>query len=71
MNLSFHARSDGYGAMGLAPHVPPEAKLEVEVELVNFKIVENVTEDGEVVRKIMGESSTASYKTPNEGAKVI
>lgn len=41
------------------------------MELVHFKVVEDVTEDGGVVRKIMEESKTASFKTPNEGAKVI
>ena len=56
--------------MGLAPLVPPDSKLEVEVELVDFKRVEDITENGGVVRKVVEESKAGGFKTPNEGAKV-
>ena len=39
------------------------------MELLAFKRVENVTEDGGVVRKVL-EEAKASGKSPNEGAQV-
>ena len=63
------APTDGFGDAGLPPHVPGGTKLEVEVELLAFKRVENVTEDGGVVRKVL-EEAKASGKSPNEGAQV-
>lgn len=63
---------DGYGDAGLPPHCPPGAKLEVDLELLSFTRVEEVTEEGGgVMRKIVSEVKGAKSKMPNEGAKVV
>ncbi|KAJ9517315.1 hypothetical protein QJQ45_016684 [Haematococcus lacustris] len=48
--------------------VPPDANVEVDLELVGWHKVENVSDDGGVVKKTLVESS--EWKRPNEGAKV-
>eukprot|EP00899_Mesostigma_viride_P014709 jgi/Mesvir1/23239/Mv09241-RA.1 len=58
----------GFGAEGRPPTVPPGATLEIDVTLLSWKTVEDVTKDGGVVKKALNEP--AVYKKPNEGAKV-
>jgi len=48
--------------------VPPEASLRLELELVSWKEVINVTDDGSVKKKTLQEG--ADYKKPNSGASV-
>ncbi|KAL2470706.1 Peptidyl-prolyl cis-trans isomerase FKBP62 [Abeliophyllum distichum] len=54
--------SDGAGA------VPPNATLNITLELVSWKTVSNVTDDKKVVKKILKEGE--GYDHPNEGAVV-
>ncbi|EYU39186.1 hypothetical protein MIMGU_mgv1a003614mg [Erythranthe guttata] len=54
--------SDGDGA------VPPNATLNITLELVSWKTVSNVTDDKKVVKKILKEGE--GYEKPNEGAVV-
>ncbi|KAL9171565.1 hypothetical protein ABFS82_04G217900 [Erythranthe guttata] len=54
--------SDGDGA------VPPNATLNITLELVSWKTVSNVTNDKKVVKKILKEGE--GYEKPNEGAVV-
>jgi FK506-binding protein 4/5 len=58
----------GFGEAGKGAEVPPNATLEVEVTLVNFKKVENVIPDGGVVKKTLTE--TEEWQRPNAGATV-
>ncbi|KAH6789713.1 rotamase FKBP 1 [Perilla frutescens var. frutescens] len=48
--------------------VPPNATLNIELELVSWKAVSNVTDDKKVVKKILKEGE--GYERPNEGAVV-
>ena len=58
----------GFGEKGRGEEVPPGAVLEIEMKLVSFKKVENVTPDGGVVKKILKE--TEEWQKPNAGATV-
>ncbi|KAL7116171.1 hypothetical protein ACP275_04G226500 [Erythranthe tilingii] len=48
--------------------VPPNATLNITLELVSWKTVSNVTDDKKVVKKILKEGE--GYEKPNEGAVV-
>lgn len=60
----------GFGEAGSAEHgVPPNADLEVELTLAKWHKVEDVTDDGLVVMKLL-HTDDDQYEKPNEGAKV-
>ncbi|XP_027929377.1 peptidyl-prolyl cis-trans isomerase FKBP62-like [Vigna unguiculata] len=48
--------------------VPPNASLEITLELVSWKTVTEVTDDKKVIKKILKEGE--GYERPNEGASV-
>ncbi|CAE5972171.1 unnamed protein product [Arabidopsis arenosa] len=48
--------------------VPPNATLEINLELVSWKTVSEVTDDNKVMKKILKEGE--GYERPNEGAVV-
>ncbi|KAH6826944.1 rotamase FKBP 1 [Perilla frutescens var. hirtella] len=58
----------GKPASGNEAAVPPNATLNIELELVSWKTVSNVTDDKKVVKKILKEGE--GYERPNEGAVV-
>lgn len=58
---------DGFGTEGQPPQVPSDATLVIDLEVVSWKTVENVTEDGAVVKKILRKGK--GYDKPREGAK--
>ncbi|KAH9621805.1 hypothetical protein KSS87_008365 [Heliosperma pusillum] len=58
----------GKPASGDASAVPPNATLEITLDLISWKIVSNVTDDKKVVKKILKEGE--GYERPNEGAVV-
>lgn len=65
--------TDGFGekgkqASGDEAAVPPNATLEITLELVSWKAVTDVTKDGKVMKKIFIEGE--GYERPNEGAVV-
>lgn len=65
--------ADGFGekgkpASGDEGAVPPNATLNISLELVSWKTVSNVTDDKKVVKKILKEGE--GYEKPNEGAVV-
>lgn len=69
----FCSVADGFGekgkpASGGEGAVPPNATLDIELELVSWKTVSNVTDDKKVVKKILKEGD--GYERPNEGAVV-
>lgn len=64
---------DGFGEQGKPTSgdegaVPPNATLQITLELVSWKTVANVTDDKKVVKKILKEGE--GYDRPNEGAVV-
>lgn len=58
----------GKPASGDEGAVPPNATLQITLELVSWKTVSNVTDDKKVVKKILKEGE--GYDRPNEGAVV-
>ncbi|KAI3514522.1 hypothetical protein L1887_12991 [Cichorium endivia] len=59
----------GFGEKGKQETgVPPNATLQITLELVSWKSVSNVTNDKKVVKKILKEGE--GYERPNEGAIV-
>ncbi|XP_057808471.1 peptidyl-prolyl cis-trans isomerase FKBP62-like [Salvia miltiorrhiza] len=58
----------GKPASGDEGAVPPNATLNIELELVSWKTVSNVTDDKKVIKKILKEGE--GYERPNEGAIV-
>jgi FK506-binding protein 4/5 len=65
--------ADGFGSEGKAPSggvkaIPAEADLEIELELVSWKVVEEVTDDKKVMKKIL--TPGEGYEKPNEGSVV-
>lgn len=67
------ADADGFGekgkpASGDVGAVPPNATLLINLELVSWKTVTNVTDDKKVIKKIVKEGE--GYERPNEGAVV-
>lgn len=59
---------NGYEAIGNDVSVPPNATLMVDLELVSWKVVDEVTDDKKVLKKIMKQGE--SYEKPNDGAVV-
>ncbi|GIL82576.1 hypothetical protein Vretimale_12040 [Volvox reticuliferus] len=60
----------GFGETGSEQYgVPPNADLEIDLSLLNWHQVENVTTDGGVVIKTLV-ANDDEYRKPNEGAKV-
>lgn len=65
--------TDGFGEKGKPASadegaVPPNATLEISLELVSWKTVSEVTDDNKVVKKILKEGE--GYERPNEGSVV-
>lgn len=60
--------ADAYGAKGRSDQVPPSTAVEVELQLLSWNKVEDVTPNGLVVKKIVEASS--EWKKPNEGSQV-
>ncbi|CAN6462675.1 unnamed protein product [Victoria cruziana] len=58
----------GRSAAGVEGAVPPSAILHIELELVSWKTVTEVTDDKKVLKKILKEGE--GYERPNEGAVV-
>ncbi|WJX76110.1 70 kDa peptidyl-prolyl isomerase [Trifolium repens] len=63
----------GFGEKGKPVHgdegaVPPNASLQITLELVSWKTVTDVTSDKKVIKKILKEGE--GYERPNEGAIV-
>lgn len=48
--------------------VPPNALLQIDLELVSWKTVSDITKDGKVLKKILKEGE--GYERPNDGAAV-
>ena len=48
--------------------MPPNATLEITLELVSWKTVTDITNDKKVIKKILKE--VEGYERPNEGAVV-
>ena len=64
---------DGFGEKGKPSDgdewaVPPNAMLQITLELVSWKTVSEVTDDKKVMKKILKEGE--AYDRPNEGAVV-
>ncbi|KAG7537102.1 Tetratricopeptide repeat [Arabidopsis suecica] len=53
---------------GLQAAIPPNAALQIDLELVSWKTVVEVTDDKKVIKKILKEGE--GYERPNEGAVV-
>lgn len=71
LDLDYFA--DGFGSQGKAPSgdvqaIPAEAVLEIELELVSWKVVEEITDDKKVMKKIL--TSGEGYEKPNDGSVV-
>ncbi len=48
--------------------IPAEAVLEIELELVSWKVVEEVTDDKKIMKKIL--TPGEGYEKPNDGSIV-
>jgi hypothetical protein len=48
--------------------VPPNASLQIDLELVSWKTVSDITKDRKVLKKILKEGE--GYERPNDGAVV-
>lgn len=64
---------DGFGekgkpASGKEGGVPPNAALQIALELVSWKTVSEITDDKKVIKKILKEGD--GYERPNDGAVV-
>lgn len=64
---------DGFGekgkpASGNEGAVPPNATLQITLELVSWKTVSEVTDDKKVIKKILKEGE--GYERPSEGTVV-
>ena len=65
--------ADGFGEKGRAPTedgraIPSNATLLIELELISWKAVEEITDDRKVMKKIL--KAGEGYEKPNEGATV-
>lgn len=58
----------GKPASGGEGAVPPNATLQITLELVSWKAVTEVTDDNKVIKKILKEGE--GYEQPNDGAIV-
>lgn len=59
---------NGREASGDESAVPPNATLEITLELVSWKTVSDITKDKKVLKKILKEGE--GYERPNDGAVV-
>ena len=60
----------GFSEGNLPDGISLEDKLEAAIELLRWNKVEDVTEDGLVIRKVVQAAPDDDWKHPNEGAKV-
>jgi hypothetical protein len=65
--------TDGFGAKGQAPTedcaaIPAEATLLIELELISWKVVEEITPDKKVIKKVL--KAGEGYEKPNDGSTV-
>lgn len=58
----------GRPATGDERAVPPNATLQINLELVSWKSVSDITKDKKVLKKILKEGE--GYEKPNDGAVV-
>lgn len=66
--------TDGFGDMGRQASegegfVPPNATLNVDLELVSWKTVTEIGDDKKILKKILKEGEEG-YERPNDGAVV-
>ncbi|CAH2080423.1 unnamed protein product [Thlaspi arvense] len=71
--VEFTVRDDAFGEMGKLASgvecaVPPNATLQIDLELVSWKTVSEITKDKRVLKKIIKEGE--GYECPNDGAIV-
>ncbi|KAE8699558.1 70 kDa peptidyl-prolyl isomerase [Hibiscus syriacus] len=59
-------RMKGKPAAGVEGAVPPNATLQITLELISWKTVTEVTDDKKVIKKILKEGE--GYERPNEGS---
>ncbi|KAK2971421.1 hypothetical protein RJ640_025371 [Escallonia rubra] len=59
---------EGMQASGDGGAVPPNAPLQIALELLSWKTVSHITDDKKVIKKILKEGE--GYEKPNEGAVV-
>ncbi|KAL0737856.1 hypothetical protein Bca4012_014066 [Brassica carinata] len=70
----FTVKEDGFGETGrpvsdgMQAAIPPNATLQMDLELVSWKTVVEVTDDKKVIKKILKDGE--GYERPNEGAVV-
>ncbi|KAF4391039.1 hypothetical protein F8388_024871 [Cannabis sativa] len=65
--------TDGFGekgkpAAGGEGAVPPNATLQITLELISWKTVTEITDDKKVIKKVLTDGE--GYERPNEGAVV-
>lgn len=65
--------TDGFGekgrpATGDEGYVPPNATLQINLELVSWKTVSDISNDQRILKKILKEGE--GYDRPNDGAAV-
>jgi FK506-binding protein 4/5 len=65
--------TDGFGEVGRQASegegsVPPNATLQVNLELVSWKTVTEIGDDKKILKKILKEGE--GYERPNDGAAV-
>ncbi|CAK8578440.1 unnamed protein product [Lathyrus sativus] len=58
----------GKPSLGDDGAVPPNASLQIDLELVSWKTVSDISKDGKVLKKILKEGE--GYERPNDGAVV-
>ena len=71
--LNSFLRTDAFGekgrpASGDESAVPPNATLNVELELVSWKTVSEIGDDKKILKKVLKEGE--GYERPNDGAVV-